>query len=109
MFDLGMQEIIMIFVVALLVFGPKSLPDLAKKIGKVLAQIKRIMFDVRNQVNSAMYAEEHNPLSEELNNIKRELHDIRLKANEATLQDNSRLTKQPENKESETQEEKKPS
>ncbi|MBF0590708.1 MAG: twin-arginine translocase TatA/TatE family subunit [Nitrospirae bacterium] len=82
MFDLGMQEIIMIFVVALLVFGPKSLPELARKIGKVMGQIKRVMFDVRSQINSAMYADDHNPLSEELNNIKRELNDIRLKANE---------------------------
>ncbi|KJU82693.1 Twin-arginine translocation subgoup [Candidatus Magnetobacterium bavaricum] len=98
MFDLGMQEIIMIFVVALLVFGPKNLPDLARKVGKVLGQIKRVMFDVRNQVNAAMYAEDNNPLSEELNSLKRELHDIRLKANEppTTPPEPSKLQEQPQ-------------
>ncbi|MBF0342659.1 MAG: twin-arginine translocase TatA/TatE family subunit [Nitrospirae bacterium] len=79
MFDLGIQEIIMIFFVALLVFGPKSLPDLAKKVGKILGQIKRVMADVRSHVDSTMYAD-NNPLKDELNSIQREIHDVRIKA-----------------------------
>ncbi|NIR25464.1 MAG: twin-arginine translocase TatA/TatE family subunit, partial [Gammaproteobacteria bacterium] len=34
MFDLGIQELVVIFVVALLVFGPKRLPELARTMGK---------------------------------------------------------------------------
>ncbi|MEN2986607.1 MAG: twin-arginine translocase TatA/TatE family subunit, partial [Thermodesulfovibrionaceae bacterium] len=34
MFDLGFQELVVIFIVALLVFGPKKLPELGYALGK---------------------------------------------------------------------------
>ena len=39
--SLGMQEIIIIFVIALIVFGPRKLPELGKTLGKGLAEFKR--------------------------------------------------------------------
>jgi sec-independent protein translocase protein TatA len=39
--SLGMQEIIIIFIIALIVFGPRKLPELGKTIGKGLAEFKR--------------------------------------------------------------------
>jgi TatA/E family protein of Tat protein translocase len=39
--SLGMQEIIVLFVLALIVFGPRKLPELGKSIGKSLAEFKR--------------------------------------------------------------------
>jgi sec-independent protein translocase protein TatA len=39
--SLGMQEIIIIFVLALIVFGPRKLPELGKTLGKGLAEFKR--------------------------------------------------------------------
>jgi TatA/E family protein of Tat protein translocase len=39
--SLGMQEIIVIFVLALIVFGPRKLPELGKSLGKSLAEFKR--------------------------------------------------------------------
>ncbi|HLB25017.1 MAG TPA: twin-arginine translocase TatA/TatE family subunit, partial [Nitrospirota bacterium] len=36
MFNLGMPELIIIFIVALLVFGPKRLPELGKSLGRAL-------------------------------------------------------------------------
>lgn len=38
---LGMPELIVIFVIALIVFGPKKLPELGKSLGKGLAEFKR--------------------------------------------------------------------
>lgn len=40
MFDLGLQELIIIFLVALLVFGPKKMPELGRTLGKWFAEIK---------------------------------------------------------------------
>ena len=39
--SLGMQEIIIIFVIALIVFGPRKLPELGKSLGKGLAEFKK--------------------------------------------------------------------
>jgi sec-independent protein translocase protein TatA len=39
--SLGYQEIIVIFVLALIIFGPRKLPELGKTIGKGLAEFKK--------------------------------------------------------------------
>jgi sec-independent protein translocase protein TatA len=39
--SLGWQEIIIIFMIALIVFGPRKLPELGKTIGKGLAEFKK--------------------------------------------------------------------
>lgn len=51
MFDLGFQELIVIFAVALMVFGPKKLPELAQNLGKGVAHLKKALFDVKQEIN----------------------------------------------------------
>ncbi|MBW1835498.1 MAG: twin-arginine translocase subunit TatB [Deltaproteobacteria bacterium] len=41
MFGIGMPELILIMVVALIVIGPKKLPDLAKSLGRALGEFKK--------------------------------------------------------------------
>ena len=55
MFDIGLQELILIFLVALLVFGPKRLPELAKSLGKGLGDLKRAFHDVKDQVETEFH------------------------------------------------------
>ncbi len=43
MFGLGMPEMIVILVIALLIFGPKKLPDLGSSIGKSIRGFKKSM------------------------------------------------------------------
>ena len=45
--NLGMQEIIIIFIVALIIFGPKKLPELGKTIGKGMAEFKKASNELR--------------------------------------------------------------
>ncbi len=45
-------ELILIFVVALVVVGPKKLPEVAKTLGKGLGELKRSLDDVKGQVQS---------------------------------------------------------
>lgn len=47
MFGIGAQELVIICVVALLVFGPKRLPELARTLGKGMAEFRRASSDLR--------------------------------------------------------------
>src|SRR4029450_10645669 len=50
--SLGVPELIVIFVVALLVFGPKKLPELGKSLGKGLAEFKRASDDLKRTIEA---------------------------------------------------------
>ena len=45
--SIGTQEIIIIFIIALIVFGPRKLPELGKSIGKGLAEFKKASHELR--------------------------------------------------------------
>ena len=47
--SLGMPEILIILVIALIVFGPRKLPELGKTLGKSLAQFRRASEDFKRQ------------------------------------------------------------
>ena len=57
MFDIGFQELIIIFVVALLVFGPEKLPEIAKTLGKWVVEIKRGINIAKSQMEKEMKEE----------------------------------------------------
>ena len=48
--SIGMPELILIFIVALLVFGPKKLPEIGKSIGKGLAEFKKASDDLKRTI-----------------------------------------------------------
>ena len=52
MFGIGMPELIVIFVVALLVFGPKKLPELGKALGRGMAEFKRATEEIKNEIST---------------------------------------------------------
>ncbi len=53
MFDLGMQELILIFIVALLIFGPKRLPELGKTIGKGMRELKAALRGAQDSITDS--------------------------------------------------------
>lgn len=51
MFGMGMPEIMIILLVALIVVGPKRLPDLAKSLGKGLGQFRKATDDLKSSLS----------------------------------------------------------
>ncbi len=58
MFDIGLQELIIIFLVALLVFGPERLPEVARTMGKWFGEIGKSIQNARTQMEREFYESE---------------------------------------------------
>ncbi len=58
MFGIGTTELLVILVVALLVLGPKKLPEIARSLGRTLAEFKRVSTDVKRTIDLEVEEEE---------------------------------------------------
>ena len=56
--SLGFQEMIVIFIIALIIFGPKKLPEIGRTIGKALGEFKKATDDFKNTVEREVRVEE---------------------------------------------------
>ena len=62
MFDIGLQELILIFVIALLVFGPKNLPQLGRSLGRAMREFRRASDEFRSTVETNLQFDEPDPV-----------------------------------------------
>lgn len=64
MFDIGLQELVLIFVIALLVFGPKNLPQLGRSLGRAMREFRRASDEFRSTIETNLKINEPDPLPE---------------------------------------------
>ncbi len=62
MFDIGFQEILVIGVIALLVFGPTKLPELGRMFGRALREFRRASDDFRSTVETNLHINDPDPV-----------------------------------------------
>jgi sec-independent protein translocase protein TatA len=62
MFDIGLQELVLIFVIALLVFGPKNLPQLGRSLGRAMREFKRASDEFRSTIETNLEMNEPDPV-----------------------------------------------
>jgi len=67
---LGMPEIIMIFIVGLLLFGPRKMPELGRSIGRALGEFRRASNEFKRTVEDEVAAEDIRAVEKDLREIK---------------------------------------
>jgi sec-independent protein translocase protein TatA len=56
--SIGMPELIIIFVIALIIFGPRKLPELGRSLGKSLAEFKRASNELKSTLEEEIRLED---------------------------------------------------
>jgi TatA/E family protein of Tat protein translocase len=64
--SIGLPELVIIFIIALLVFGPKKLPEVGKTVGKAIRDFKKSTEDIKDKFEEEIRAEEFQSLKDEL-------------------------------------------
>jgi sec-independent protein translocase protein TatA len=67
--SIGFPELLVILTIALLIFGPKKLPEVGKSIGKALREFRRTSDEIKEKIEEEIQAEE-------FRDIKRDFDDI---------------------------------
>jgi TatA/E family protein of Tat protein translocase len=66
---IGVPELIIIFIVALIVFGPRKLPELGKSLGKGLAEFRRASNELKATIEEEVRALESEPPRTDQNEV----------------------------------------
>src|SRR5437764_15121296 len=56
--NIGIPELVIIFTIALIIFGPRKLPELGKSLGKSLAEFKRASNELKSTLDEEIRSEE---------------------------------------------------
>src|SRR4030065_2919341 len=62
MFDIGLQEMLVVGVTALLVFGPSKLPELGRMVGRAMREFRRASDEFRSTVETNLHINEPEPV-----------------------------------------------
>jgi len=77
MFGIGMPEILLILAVALIVIGPKKLPDLAKSLGRAIGEFKKATHEFKESIDINSDLKDVKNTFEDMNENIKEAVDIK--------------------------------
>jgi sec-independent protein translocase protein TatA len=77
--SIGPAELILIFVIALLVFGPKKLPEIGRSVGKALREFKKTSEEIKGRIEEEIEASEIKDIRKD---IQSGMNDLRTSVNQ---------------------------
>src|SRR5215470_3543535 len=86
MFDIGLQELVVIFVIALLVFGPKNLPQLGRALGRAMREFRKASDEFRSTIETNLQMNEPDPIPSHYDPVSTEPTPVPAASGEAALQ-----------------------
>ncbi len=73
---LGMQEMLIILMVALIVFGPRKLPQIGKTLGKSIAEFRRTSTELRSTLEREVQMEEFRAARTEVSDLRKDVTNL---------------------------------
>ena len=70
LFGIGPMEILLILVVALIILGPEKVPEVGRKVGRVVRALRKVTSDFSAQVSKEMKENNHPPAQRRKNNTQ---------------------------------------
>jgi len=72
MFNIGMPELVLVFIIALLLFGPRKLPQIGRMLGKFMREFRKAADDFREAINEEPPQEDTRETGEQLKPYEQE-------------------------------------
>jgi len=71
--SIGLPEMLLIMAIALIIFGPKKLPEVGRSIGKALREFKKSTEEIKDKLEEQINAEEFKNIQNDFKDIKKDL------------------------------------
>jgi TatA/E family protein of Tat protein translocase len=72
--SIGPTELILIFIIALLVFGPKKLPEIGKTVGKAIREFKKASDEIKGRIEEEIEASEIKDVAKDIKTAAQDFH-----------------------------------
>ncbi|MFV9646812.1 MAG: Sec-independent protein translocase protein TatB [Desulfobacterales bacterium] len=104
MFGIGMPELFLILAVALIVLGPKKLPDLAKSLGRALREFKKATSELKESITVDNELTDVKKTFDEINDDIRKTVDVNLDFDDKAKKTSASSSDKKSKKESQVEE-----
>jgi TatA/E family protein of Tat protein translocase len=71
--NIGLPEMLVILAIALLVFGPKKLPEVGRSIGKAMREFRKSTEEIKSRFEDEIRADEFKSIQDDIKDIKKDL------------------------------------
>jgi len=74
--NIGLPELLLILAIALLVFGPKKLPEVGRSIGKAMREFRKTSDEIKDRIEEEIHADEIRDIERDIRKDVRNLSEL---------------------------------